>query len=263
MATDAEREALSRFAHAFGSPLTAMQSAVRMLALLHPMLPRRTAHSGAARAQLPAAGRHGRAAARRDDGRGNHRAGLSAGRPGRRRAGLCAPVAAEATVTRPTQQALPSDRPDILIVDDDLPVRKMLAAMLSQAGYSVRTAADATTAVDLAASGDPLSSPDLAMPGVDGSRLLPVLKEDPAIKDIPVLVVSALVAGGRIHVPGAAGSISKPVHRDLFLRAVADILTPTTEPAGRRAKILLVDDEEDLRRPWPPASTSRALPSLN
>jgi DNA-binding response OmpR family regulator len=135
-------------------------------------------------------------------------------------------------------------------VDDDLPVRKMLAAMLSQAGYAVRTAPDAATAVDLARENRPaLITLDLAMPGVDGSRLLPVLKEDPAIKDIPVLVVSALVAGGRVHVPGAAGSISKPVHRELFLRAVADILQPSTGPAGRRGKILVVDDEEDIRRP--------------
>jgi PleD family two-component response regulator len=252
MATDEENEALSRFAHAFGSPLTAMQSAVRMLALLHPetsedeqrmlellerncrrlttavdrLLAATTVEGTTIRVVLPAE--------QMDGGPAFGPTVTAEPEP-----------ASDAAELRPA-----ADQPDILIVDDDLPIRKMLAAMLTQAGYAVHTAADATTAVDMAREHRPaLITLDLAMPGVDGSRLLPVMKEDPAIKDIPVLVVSALVSGGRVHVPDAAGSISKPVHHELFLRAVADILQPAPETAGQRGKILLVDDEEDIRRP--------------
>lgn len=252
MPTDAEQEALSRFAHAFGSPLTAMQSAARMLALLHPdaspdeqhilellerncrrlagtverLLAATTVEGGIVRVALPA----------------QHLDGGPAFGP---------TVTTEpALAGEPAAPAGAPGSPDILVVDDDLAVRKMLTAMLSQAGYTVRAAADAVTAVDMARASRPaLITLDLAMPGLDGSRLLPVLKEDPAIKDVPVLVVSALVSGGRVQISGAAGSISKPVHRELFLRAVADILRPATGPAGQRGRILMVDDEEDIRRP--------------
>lgn len=248
MSNEIENEALSRFAHAFGSPLTALQSAVRMLALLHP-----------------------------DASPDEQRIYELLDRNCRRLAGTVERLLAATTVRGQTiHVALPADQVDggpafaaadveaaaaaqvdssmararLLVVDDDQATRVLLASMLGQAGYEVHTAADAAAAVDLARELRPaLITLDLAMPGVDGSRLLPVFKEDPAIKDIPVLVISALVAGGRIQVPGAAGAISKPIHRDLLLRAVDDILQPQTEPAAYRGKILLVDDEEDVRRP--------------
>lgn len=248
MSNEIENEALSRFAHAFGSPLTALQSAVRMLALLHPdaspdeqriyeLLERNCRRlAGTVERLLAATTVRGQT--------------IHVALPADQVDGGPAFAAADVEAAAAAQVDSSMARARLLVVDDDQATRVLLASMLGQAGYEVHTAADAAAAVDLARELRPaLITLDLAMPGVDGSRLLPVFKEDPAIKDIPVLVISALVAGGRIQVPGAAGAISKPIHRDLLLRAVDDILQPQTEPAAYRGKILLVDDEEDVRRP--------------
>jgi DNA-binding response OmpR family regulator len=142
------------------------------------------------------------------------------------------------------------DQPLILAVDDDPLDRELLSEILREADYRVLTAPDGGTAVDLARKHHPdLITLDLAMPGVDGRRLLTVFKEDPRLKDIPVLVVSIMVAGGRIRIPDAAGAISKPVHRELFLRLVSDVLFPSPDARPKKGRILLIDDEDDIRRP--------------
>ncbi len=241
-------EELSQLAHAFGSPLTAIQGAARMLALLRSEASPDERHlleiierncqrlSGEVERLLAAARVEGSVL----------QIPLPSGE------GLGEPAAE----SRPGAEgeAFPAGRaagrPLILVVDDDPAVREMLAHTLEQAGYAVLTAPDGITAVDLARQHLPsLITLDLAMPGVNGRRLLPVFKEDPAIKEIPVLVISALASGGHLSIPGAAGALSKPVHREVLLRAVGDILHPTAEAAARRGKILLVDDEEDTRRP--------------
>ncbi|MGC8960510.1 MAG: response regulator [Chloroflexia bacterium] len=242
-----EEEELSHFAHALGSPLTAIQGAARMLALLRPeaspderrlleIIERNCRRlSGEVERLLAAARVEGKAL----------RVVLPLDRG--------APPVGESP-PGPEEEAPPTGewagRPLILVVDDDSAVREMLSHILGQAGYAVLSAADGASAVDLARRHRPaLITLDLAMPGVDGRRLLPVFKEDPAIKDIPVLVISALASGGALNIPGAAGALSKPVHREVLLRAVEDILHPPPEAVARRGKILLVDDEEDTRRP--------------
>lgn len=238
---------LSHLAHAFGSPLTAIQGAARMLALLRQeaspderrlleiierncqrlsgeverLLAAVRVEENALQILLPLGGRTGGPAAESQPGEGG---------------------------AFPEEK--PAGRPLILVVDDDPAVREMLAHTLEQAGYVVLTASDGISAVDLARQYRPaLITLDLAMPGIDGQRLLPVFKEDPAIKEIPVLVISALAAGGHLSIPGAVGALSKPVHREVLLRAVGDILHPPAEVTACRGKILLVDDEEDARRP--------------
>jgi len=240
-----EEEELSRFAHALGSPLTAIQGSVRMLALL------RQEASPDERRLLEIIERNCQRLA------GEVERLLAAARVAGDTLQVVLPLGREAPPAEsppgPEEklpQEQPAGRPYILVVDDDPTIREMLAQTLEQAGYAVLCAADSTSAVDLARQYHPaLITLDLAMPGVDGRRLLPVLKEDPAIKEIPVLVISALVSGGHLHIPGAAGALSKPVHREILLRAVEDILRPPPEATSRRGKILLVDDEEEARRP--------------
>ena len=84
-------------------------------------------------------------------------------------------------------------RPVILVVDDNEDNRDMLARRLRRQGYAVPTAAGgraalaalATTAVDLVLL-------DVMMPDLDGYGVLQQLKADPARRDIPVLMISAL-----------------------------------------------------------------------
>jgi adenylate cyclase len=84
----------------------------------------------------------------------------------------------------------------ILVVDDDQGNRDLLARRLAREGYLVRTAPDGHRA--LAALDETESPPidlvllDVLMPGIDGYEVLRRLREDPAWRDLPVLMISAL-----------------------------------------------------------------------
>ena len=84
-------------------------------------------------------------------------------------------------------------RPVILVVDDNEGNRDMLARRLARQGYEVRTAAGGTVALDALAS-EPVDLVllDVMMPDLDGYRVLERMKADPKLRDIPVLMISAL-----------------------------------------------------------------------
>jgi two-component system cell cycle response regulator len=81
----------------------------------------------------------------------------------------------------------------ILVVDDDLLNRIILSTNLEEQGYAVATAEDGRQALDLLAR-EPFDAVllDLLMPELDGFEVLGRMKRDPAQRDIPVIVISAL-----------------------------------------------------------------------
>jgi class 3 adenylate cyclase len=86
-----------------------------------------------------------------------------------------------------------ADRGAILVVDDNEDNRDMLARRLGRQGYEVRTAAGGRAALDaLAEAPVDLVLLDVMMPDLDGYEVLRRLKADPARRDIPVLMISAL-----------------------------------------------------------------------
>ncbi len=81
----------------------------------------------------------------------------------------------------------------ILVVDDNEDNRAMLARRLARQGYEVLTAPGGRAALDtLAARPLDLVLLDVMMPDLDGYAVLQRLKADPALRDIPVLMISAL-----------------------------------------------------------------------
>ena len=81
----------------------------------------------------------------------------------------------------------------ILVVDDNEDNRDMLARRLRRQGYEVLTAAGGRAALEtLAARPLDLVLLDVMMPEMDGYAVLQQLKADPALRDIPVLMISAL-----------------------------------------------------------------------
>jgi adenylate cyclase len=84
-------------------------------------------------------------------------------------------------------------RPVILVVDDNEGNRDMLARRLARQGYEVRTAAGGVAALGaLAKEALDLVLLDVMMPDLDGYRVLERMKADPTLRDIPVLMISAL-----------------------------------------------------------------------
>jgi adenylate cyclase len=83
--------------------------------------------------------------------------------------------------------------PQILVVDDNEGNRDMLARRLARQGYDVHAAGGGHAALDLLAKrAVDLVLLDVMMPDLDGYAVLQRLKGDPALRHIPVLMISAL-----------------------------------------------------------------------
>jgi putative two-component system response regulator len=90
-----------------------------------------------------------------------------------------------------------TNRPEVLVVDDDATAATFLAACLEVEGCAVRTAADGPAALDLLAAAAPdLVLLDLDLPGLGGLELCRRLKADPATRLLPVVVLTGRDAEG-------------------------------------------------------------------
>ena len=109
----------------------------------------------------------------------------------------------------------------VLLVEDNDDVREMMALALQLDGHAVRTAANGREALDLLKGG---LSPclillDLMMPVMNGWELRTVLKQDPELCEIPIVVISAVTAelAQRLH---DTEYVPKPVDIDRLLEKV-------------------------------------------
>lgn len=102
----------------------------------------------------------------------------------------------------------------VLIVDDEEPIRDLLAIMLIEAGYRVLRAADGGEALVLATSERPdLILSDVMMPVLSGVELSRRLRLNPELRDIPIILMSA--GGARvIDVDHIAAFVNKPFDLD-------------------------------------------------
>ena len=124
--------------------------------------------------------------------------------------------------------SLPDSGAHILLADDNADLRSYIARLLAERGYEVTPAADGEAALDAIRRRRPdLVVTDVMMPRLDGFGLLRAIREDPALRDLPVVVLSAR-AGEEAKVEGLeAGAddyLAKPFSaRELLARVAANI----------------------------------------
>ena len=83
----------------------------------------------------------------------------------------------------------------VLYVDDSSFFLKVVAKYLLEAGYNITTEISSPKAFELAMNGEyDLFLVDLEMPEMDGFEFIEKLKEIEHLKDIPVLVLSAITS---------------------------------------------------------------------
>ncbi len=81
----------------------------------------------------------------------------------------------------------------ILLVEDDKFLRELISKKLKSADYEVIETTDGESAIIKAKELKPdLVLLDLILPGVDGFEVLAKIKEDPAVGQIPVIILSNL-----------------------------------------------------------------------
>lgn len=92
-----------------------------------------------------------------------------------------------------TDEAVESRKPFcVLVVDDDTSIRRMIVAALRRDGYVFREAPNGKEALDLMRSEHPnVVLLDLMMPILSGWDVLQARELEPALKEIPVIIISA------------------------------------------------------------------------
>jgi chemosensory pili system protein ChpA (sensor histidine kinase/response regulator) len=130
---------------------------------------------------------------------------------------------------------IPSDAIDrveqervIVIADDSISVRKFVGRMLEKNGFRVKLAADGLEAAELVSQhGCHLVITDLEMPRMTGYELMTQLRQSPATRRIPVMVVTSRAGAkhrDRALKEGASAFLTKPVQEDQLLAAVEQLM---------------------------------------
>jgi len=115
----------------------------------------------------------------------------------------------------------------ILIVDDDVETTALLANLIKNTGHEPVAVNSSLTAIETIKEEAPnLILLDIMMPDVNGIELCKMIKANQAIKDIPVVMVSALSDKGTKRDSANAGAedfLTKPVLPDEFAKKLRSL----------------------------------------
>ena len=131
-----------------------------------------------------------------------------------------------------------SVRPIILVVDDQVDLRDAIAVLLEAEGYDVVDASNGDEALKYLSSAAGHVAAivlDLAMPVMDGWQFLAERQKQPALKDIPTIVVTGVSnAKRRQEELGDIVVFTKPFHFDELIRELRRALDEHkhTKPAA-------------------------------
>ncbi len=112
----------------------------------------------------------------------------------------------------------------ILIVDDEEDILQLLSFRLQKSGYDVLTASDGKIALGLLTDKQvDLILADIRMPNMGGEELCALLREDPKLKDIPLILISASKnedSGSALSRSCARDFITKPFQPEELLAKI-------------------------------------------
>jgi two-component system, cell cycle response regulator DivK len=116
----------------------------------------------------------------------------------------------------------------ILIVEDNDLNMRLFNDLLRANGYATLQVKDGRDVLDMVRGHRPdLILMDIQLPEISGLEVTRLLKDDPALKAIPVIAVTAFAMKGdeeKILAGGCEGYIAKPISVASFLRTVSDHL---------------------------------------
>jgi CheY-like chemotaxis protein/two-component sensor histidine kinase len=131
----------------------------------------------------------------------------------------------------------------ILVIDDDSNARSLIQRSLNKAGFHAVTAPSGELGLALARKHRPVAiTLDVMMPTMDGWAVLRQLKTDPALRDIPVIMLTMVEDKEMGYALGASDYLSKPVDRDHLLAVLNRISGDSTSRC-----VMVVEDDPNIR----------------
>ncbi len=149
----------------------------------------------------------------------------------------------------PTPVATVDVPPDahVLVVEDDVPLATLLEQTLQSKGYRVTVAHRAATAIEHLRNGrfDAITL-DLGLPDDDGFSVIRMMRDTPAVADVPVIVVSGMADRRALGATGPSSAVSdwivKPFDPNRLLAAV----TLAAKSRTGVPMVLHVESDDDL-----------------
>ena len=127
---------------------------------------------------------------------------------------------------------------NILIVEDNALNIKLFCDLLAAHGHKPEAVSDSRNALDAAREFKPdLVITDIQLPHVSGLELIQLIRDDDALKEVPIMAVTAYASIGdeeRIRGAGAESYVTKPISVARFVAEVDSLLerkTPVTADA--------------------------------
>lgn len=113
----------------------------------------------------------------------------------------------------------------ILIVEDEANLAKVIQFNLERAGYRTEEASDGAEAMDKIGLSPPdLVLLDLLIPSINGWEVARRIRENPATRDIKILMLSIVSNGKKASEVGANAYIVKPFSMEKLLNTIESLL---------------------------------------
>lgn len=124
-------------------------------------------------------------------------------------------------------------RRTVLYAEDEAPLRGLVEYWLDDAGYRVLLAADGAEALALVRSERPdLVITDAMMPNLSGDELVAIMRSDPELRHIPIVMATAAASPLRVErmlQRGCHAVLGKPLEEETFLAAAAAALASAAD----------------------------------
>jgi len=106
-----------------------------------------------------------------------------------------------------------SNRPLVLVVDDDQPIQILMQSLLREFGFNPVTAGSGEAAMTTVKNGvrPDLVLLDIHMPGMTANEAIRALRDEDGLAELPILILSGERLSPReVEAMGANGAIQKP-----------------------------------------------------
>jgi len=131
----------------------------------------------------------------------------------------------------------------VLVVDDDPAVHDVLATTLGKEGYQIAHAKDGVEALHMMRAHPPdIVTLDVMMPKMDGWSVLGIMKSEPQLAHIPVIMLTIVDHRNLGFSLGASEYMTKPIDRNRLIALIEKFAA-----SRRDGTVLVIDDDPDVR----------------
>jgi two-component system, chemotaxis family, sensor kinase CheA len=136
-----------------------------------------------------------------------------------------------ARAVAPARTQAPRRRSHLLVADDSFTTRELIRSILQSAGYEVTAAVDGVDALDrLRSHPYDLLVSDVEMPRLDGFQLVARLRGDPALRQLPAVLITSLASEEHrrrgLEVGAQAYIVKSQFNQESLLDVVRQLLGP-------------------------------------